>query len=653
MGNQMHAYANTPIRYNPYQYLPLLKLLENIHSNMLITDEVGLGKTIEAGIIIDEYMHTSNRGNVLIICPAFLKTKWQDELSDKFYYSSYVFIGAKHVENDNRITILPVSQLSTYVNMNLQYDCNASLIIVDEAHYFRNDHSARYRYLKQIIDANNQATLVFMTATPVNNSLLDYSNINKLLKNHYPVLTTNTSKSQAYIELRKRKIHDLWIDLSDEEYEIYDQTDELDSFSGTIYRHIGAGCIFSLVKYAEKNISFDDDSIAEMKSILALDNDCDESEYNDSYFNLDAELPRIDTKISHLYQVIEKHPKEKIVIFAHYIETVLYLYDRLRKYFRYNQLNPENISYIYGNHVSENIDIRNKRNKFIDVKYWFDNGNKQKILVCSDACKEGVDLDVASVLVNYDLPFNPSIVEQRIGRIDRMSQQQDMTIYNFHVNNTYDDRLNAILNMKLRYISNVSKYGVGNPLNINSEDAYIIINKYIKYFENREYSNEDLSILRKVFTQIGVRAPRLDVEDEEQKSVIKEKYKQIVNRNQDKIINWLAKSDSPIEKEILEKQYNELDNRLGFSKIKDTITVKLDRNLKDEIIQMFDTSNDFYKLLPILKNIDIYEDTLEEYGERKILSRDDIKDQITINYQSPTLDNFIPYEIVKGWMKHD
>lgn len=651
MQKQIHAYSNTPIRYNPYQYLPLYKMLKNKQSNLLITDEVGLGKTIEAGIIIDDYLQNNPSNKVLIICPAFLRDKWQEELLDKFYYSSYIFKGIHHKENTNNITILPISRLKSFIDLNVLYEFSNSLIIVDEAHYFRNNKSARFKYLKNIISVNKKARLVFMTATPVNNTELDYVHLLKLLENNYPVLNTNTTKLQAYIDLRKRTIHDVWIDLSPDEYAVYDETDELDSFAGTIYRHIGAGCLYSLVRYAENNTSFDPEAISNMKSILSLDND---EEFEDEvYFQINADLPKKDTKLDYLFDIVDSHSEEKIVIFAHYIETVLYIYDQLKKHFRLNHKNPECISYIYGNNVSNNIDIVNKKNKFIDVKKWFEKDFRQKVLICSDACKEGVNLNAANILINYDLPFNPSIVEQRIGRIDRMSQTSDMTIYNFHVNNTYDDRLNAILNMKLKYVSNISKYGVGNPLNINSEDADIIINKYIKYFENREYSNEDINILRKVFKQIGVKTPKIDTEDEDKKDEIKSKYKKLVLQNKQKIINWLSVSNSEIEKEILEEHYIELDDQLGLKKVPDKLRIHLNNQLKDQIIDIFNTRSDFFKILPVLNNINAYEESLEEYGERKELSREDIKDNLVINYKTPSLDNFIPYEIVKGWIKDE
>lgn len=654
MKKQIHAYANTPIRYNPYQYLPLKKMLENKNSNILISDEVGLGKTIEAGIIIDEYLHETQNKKVLIICPAFLRDKWQEELNDKFYLTSYIFKGKKHTGTTNNITILPLSRLKTFIDKDLHLDYSDSLIIVDEAHYFRNDKSARFKYLKEIVRSNKNVKLVFMTATPVNNSELDYAHLYKLLNNHNGLITTNTTKQQAYIDLRKRNIKDLWIDLTDEEYGIYNETDKLDDFSGTIYRHIGAGCLYSLVRYAERNYSFDDDSILAMKSFLSLENDYeDEGDENSiERFYLDVELPKVDTKIIKLKNVLKEHRNEKIVVFAHYIETILYLYDQIKRFYRNEHMNPEKIAYIYGNSVSDNIDIRNKKNKFIDVKKWFDNGETQKILICSDACKEGVDLDSANVLINYDLPFNPSIVEQRVGRIDRMSQKKDMTIYNFHVNNTYDDRLNAILNMKLKYIANLSRYNIGNPLNIRSEDADIIINKYIKYFENREFSNEDLFVLKKVFNDMKVKTPNIK-QVEQDRTALKKEFKRLVLENKNGIIKWLSKSNSKLEREILIEHYNELDKCLGFNKVDDEVTVQISDTLKDEIIRIFNEDLEFYKILPVLKNVDTYEETLEEYGERKIISRDDIKNKIVINYKTPSLDNFIPYEIVKGWLENE
>lgn len=85
------AHLDSKISYNPYQYLPWLYMFNENDKNILICDEVGLGKTIEAGILIKEQIYENKNSSILVICPAFLKNKWNSELYEKFNLDSCVF----------------------------------------------------------------------------------------------------------------------------------------------------------------------------------------------------------------------------------------------------------------------------------------------------------------------------------------------------------------------------------------------------------------------------------------------------------------------------------------------------------------------------------------------------------------------------------
>ena len=166
MSNYIHAYLNTPITFNPYQYKPLMELRQHPYQNLLISDEVGLGKTIEAGIIIDDLLKANPEARILVICPAFLREKWAMELEEKFYLLPVIF-DSSYQPLGERVIILPVSRLSQFNKIN-----GFNLIIVDEIHYFKNRKSRRYSYLQEIINGNPKARRVFMSATPIN---LNYS----------------------------------------------------------------------------------------------------------------------------------------------------------------------------------------------------------------------------------------------------------------------------------------------------------------------------------------------------------------------------------------------------------------------------------------------------------------------------------------------
>lgn len=324
MSNYIHAYLNTPITFNPYQYKPLMELRQHPNQNLLISDEVGLGKTIEAGIIIDDLLKANPEARILVICPAFLREKWAMELEEKFYLLPVIF-DSSYKPLGERVIILPVSRLSQFNIIN-----GFNLIIVDEIHYFKNRKSRRYSYLQEIINGNPKARRVFMSATPINNTGDDYQSIVKLIGGKH--LSTNTTKRQSYIDLKKRNVKDIWIDLSPEEQEIYDTTDELPAFSGTIYRHIGASSLHSLYVYANQGEWTElKNELRSSLDLLAVEEDEELSEFfEDISPTIRSILPETDSKLKELYNVLSQTTDSHIVIFTHYIETVKYLYEKIR-----------------------------------------------------------------------------------------------------------------------------------------------------------------------------------------------------------------------------------------------------------------------------------------------------------------------------------
>lgn len=628
------AYQSANILYNPYQYLPWLYIFNENVQNILISDEVGLGKTIEAGILIAEELHCCQANKILIICPAFLRNKWKQELKDKFFLDASIY---NEHENDTNILIVPLSRLKQFDENNHQ---SFTMLVVDEVHYFKNNQSARYQYLNDFIRKNNPYHKIFMSATPINNSGNDFRSIKNLFVNDF--VKTNTSKKQAYINIKKRYVHEIYVDLNSDEQEVYDVTDFLNPFSGTIYRHIGASCLYALKKYAEKYTNNESDVKTELRNSLEelfnsdyddIDENIDEIEsFADNLLKLS--LSKNDSKLEKLINLIDKITDNKIVIFSHYIETVKYLKSELS--FKYN------CEYVYANNFSNHKIFTNKKDRFIDAKKWFheQSSDCKTILICSDSCKEGIDLDEASCLINYDLPFNPSIVEQRIGRIDRMCQKQDMNIYNFHVNKTYDDRLHLILSYKLLIINYYSEYGIGNPLAIveNDSDPF---DKFISYFKKNKFpmTNDDLSVIKKILNKINVQVNKKVTSNEILNLLISNKNNIIDLFNDDEI--------SELTNEQLYLQKQQLDAILGFPKhnsgklfFSETVKKNICTLIKN---QPFLKS----KLSSIIINYDQKLKAVEDTGNPMIVEENDITSDILFTSNTEGNSNFISAEIVK------
>lgn len=623
------AYNSANILYNPYQYLPWLYMFNEGKKSILISDEVGLGKTIEAGILIVEELHSKQAGKIIIVCPAFLRNKWRQELKDKFFLDSSIY---NEQENDTDVLIVPLSRLKIF-NENNDRDYN--MVIVDEAHYFKNDKSARYKYLFDFIKENKPNRKVFMSATPINNTENDFRSIQKLLGNDYA--KTSTTKKQAYIDIQQRNIHEVYIDLKSNEQSVYDVTNKLNPFSGTIYRHIGASCLYALKKYAEKYANNESDVKTELRNSLEelLNSDYDDTDEIESFNDNLSRIPLSveDSKLKRLKNLIDEIEDKKIVIFSHYIETVKYLKSELdTKY---------NCEYIYGNNFSSHTVYIDKKNRFVDAKEWFhkQNSNDKTILICSDSCKEGIDLDEASCLINYDLPFNPSILEQRIGRIDRMCQKQDMNIYNFHVNQTYDDRLHMILSYKLLIIDYYAEYGIGNPLSI-VENGVGPFDKFILYFKKNKFpmTNDDLSVIKKILKKINIQVKKNVTQDELLKLLLK---------NKDNIIKLFDDNEiKDLTDEQLYYQKQKLDKILGFPK-HESGKLYINETVKENICMWINNNPIFKsKLSCIIIDYEKKLKKVEDTGNPMHLDKDDIMSTIDFNSNIESESNFISAEVI-------
>lgn len=617
------AYYDANISYNPYQYLPWLKVFVNGSNRLLISDEVGLGKTIEAGILIMDQMTMNANSRILIVCPAFLKIKWRDELKLKFFIDAPIYDGKMLLDGISGPLIVPLSQLKNFKEYQFCFD----FVIIDEVHYFRNMKSRRFAYMAEILDKSPSAKYVFMSATPINNSGYDYSSITKLFGKQPD--RTNTTKKEAYIDLPQRNINDVFIDLSEDEQEFYNVTDELDPFSGTIYRHIGSSCLHALSEYAYAEADKTSETKEELRNGLEelLGDDVKDDKLN--FLSNVKKFPLIetDTKLQVLTEIIDGFEDgTRIVIFSHYINTIKYLENKLK--------DDYDVGYIYANTVGGQIEkIRNVQ-KFKSAVGWFSQDSElTKILICSDTCKEGIDLDMSNVIINYDLPFNPSILEQRIGRIDRKNQKKDMLIYNFHVNNTYDDRLHFILTSKLRIINFYADYHIGNPLNIVAgKDA--IFDNFIRYFNVQETGNkkfmskDDFKVLLRVIRKSGIGTRNIkDFNPEQLQSYI---LNTLISGKED-IEEWFSKGDiKNITDENLREKREELSALLGFpEKIKRKVV--LNENVKERLCVKANNIPGFRKRIAhLIKDYDYLLKQMEETGEPMILYPKDFKDVYNI-----------------------
>lgn len=506
--------------FKAYQFKPLLKFLNSRNHRVLIADEVGLGKTIEAGHIMLELHSRRELKNALIVCPKSLQEKWQSELKDKFGFDFgiYEMDGLVHeLKNKDGFVRAIVNYekvrdngnnklLELLETTNKRFD----FILCDEAHRMRNRNQA-FEGVKKILESPCAA--VFLTATPVMISeenlfnllsLLDpdqygnYAVFQNSLAINAPFITaiSQVNSNVAFPTIRQflqEAEFSTYYSIGEDDIYCYRETSSIEErFKDSplyqrVIRDLESGnednetrvriqsdlsslspmnTIFSRTRKKEVTTDFSQAERDTHTTIVELHQE--EKEYYDRVINEypDAvddylsdpdyrpvrsnnalgliqrkrmvsssvfaslsstedlirgydkfeKLP--DAKVENLVKIIEALKADglkHLIVFAVFKDTLRYLALRLGK------LGYQTIQ-IHGDVPSE------ERFQLIEK---FRNVHNFTILLSSEVGSEGLDMQFCNAMVNYDLPWNPMVVEQRIGRIDRFGQQSEKVhIYN-------------------------------------------------------------------------------------------------------------------------------------------------------------------------------------------------------------------------------
>lgn len=494
-----YALFNSKILFEPFQYKPFFEFFENTDKDLYIADEVGVGKTIEAGIIISELIYGDRESEwvkkslkdtanprILILAPPTLCAQWKEELETKFMLNVYdAYSSGLGMSHNAQIVVYAESwqRLKKIEDAETQYD----LLIVDEVHNFRNEYteypfsgeqtkSIRYNSLEKICSRAKRK--IFMSATPIFNTEKDLINESKLLKPEDEFSRTSSTKSISKCLDFQPKIESVLVELNNSEKELYNAISECEINSLTksaVYLHEGCSSMICLAKtliegpkkyiesiFAENEMSDDKDycdkliRINENNSVsiiqepddpekkkivdqiaakieIALQEKEKLKQYGENYLNARNKNGEKDSKLEQLDRVIREKliPQNgyemehaHIVIFAHYIATCKHIYAHFNK--------PDKEIDVYlatGENTKQEID-----QSIIDFKQTCNEDKRKSIIICSDACREGKNMQECQVLINYDLPFSPAVMQQRIGRIDRNGQKHTPLVFNLICN---------------------------------------------------------------------------------------------------------------------------------------------------------------------------------------------------------------------------
>lgn len=548
---------NASVDLNPHQLdAALFAFRSPLSRGAILADEVGLGKTIEAGIVISQ-LWAERKRRILIIAPSTLRKQWAQELADKFYISSIVFDTRefksrqkrgidKPLELTNEIAICSYNFIQNREPEFLQIKWD--LVVIDEAHRLRNVYKPSNKIAAAIKRAFDKRPKLLLTATPLQNSLLELYGLVSFLDEHMfgdvqvfrerymrgslaqrelselrqrlkPICQRTLRRQvQEYVKFTNRIPMTQDFTPSVEEQNLYDQVseylqrDKLHALPASqrqlmtlVLRKLLASSTFAiagtlnalaqrlrdnlLINEAEIEETFEEDfegfdelvddwkeaepeAFAEEQAATKADilKELDELT---QYGNLAASI-RDNAKGSALIQGLKQgfemledlKANRKAVIFTESRRTQEYLVQLLAehgydgKVVLMNGSNSDKASgAIYKDWVerhkgepivsgSKPIDIR-----AAIVEHFRESA---EILVATEAAAEGVNLQFCSLVVNYDLPWNPQRIEQRIGRCHRYGQKHDVVVINFlNRKNAADLRVFELLSEKFKLFDGV------------------------------------------------------------------------------------------------------------------------------------------------------------------------------------------------------
>lgn len=557
VGKFAASLQDAQVDLNPHQVEAALFAFQSPLSNgAILADEVGLGKTIEAGIILSQQWAERKR-KLLIIAPANLRNQWNQELLDKFYLPSIILESKSFNDELKKGNFNPFNQEDSIVICSYQFakskseylaNTNWNLVIIDEAHRLRNVYKPSNKTANTIKEALLPYKKVLLTATPLQNSILElYGLVSivddyvfgdlKSFKAQYSRLleeeSFNSLKDRiqpvCHRTLRRQVLE--YINYTDripileefyptvEEQQLYIQVSDylqrprlyalpnsqrqlmtlilrkllasssyaisgtLESLANKLRDVLSKSQSHNLFQEIDENYETADELLDEWENEDGSETDfftdqeleeIQEELYSlSSYWELSKRIKK-NSKAQHLITALDKGFKElnklganrKALIFTESRRTQDYLLETLEaegykdEVVIFNGVNSDEKSRtIYKDWLekykgtdkvsgSTTADIRSAL-----VDYF---KNTATIMIATEAAAEGINLQFCSLIVNYDMPWNPQRIEQRIGRCHRYGQKHDVVVINFlNKKNEADVRVYEILDQKFRLFSGV------------------------------------------------------------------------------------------------------------------------------------------------------------------------------------------------------
>lgn len=537
---------------NPHQIDAALFALQNpLNKGVVLADEVGLGKTIEAGLVMAQYWAERQR-RIIVVAPAVLRRQWAAELEEKFNLPSRVHDARTWREQRNRGTPDPFNQ-DTISIISYNFAANMvkhlqlipwDLVVIDEAHRLRNAHRNSHKTGQAIKQAFGTQKKLLLTATPLQNSLLELYGLSTIIDNQLfgdsksfrrqymqgggdslglrrrlEGFTKRTLRRQVieYVQYTERHAITLPFTPSEKEKRLYQLISAYMQRSETygvpdqqrhlitlVVRKLLASSTAAVIRTLESIIGRlqrlleEEQEEASWVDALIRGDELDEEWFDSTEMEVDepkepvdteklkaeiieleqyVDLARqitVDSKSEALLEALEQGfermmqvgAERKAVIFTESRRTQEYLLRFLERRGYLGKIitfsgdnSSAGLQAVYNRWLNQHAGTPkvtgspavDKRSAIID---YFK--SDAEILIATEAASEGVNLQFCSLVINYDLPWNPQRVEQRIGRCHRYGQMHDVVVINFlNQANEADKRVLELLNDKFHLFNGI------------------------------------------------------------------------------------------------------------------------------------------------------------------------------------------------------
>jgi superfamily II DNA or RNA helicase len=439
-----------------HQIETVRKVLKQFHGRVLLADEVGLGKTIEAGMVLKEYLLRGMAERILVLAPAALIGQWREELETKFGFTCATTQDPLLRENadvfwSQKRIIASISSARRQEHAERLRGRNFDLVIVDEAHHLRDRSSQSWK----LVDALNKRFLLLLSATPVQNDLVELYNLLTLLKPGifktpkefrsaymtpgHPRRPANSERlrelmrgamirnTRAVVALKLPRRHALTIKVDGGPAEAAAYGD----LAATVRRFAGertAGRRGLALQHLLSAAGSSPHAAAGALARFAARHP------DDTTWQALAErwtLIRTGAKEAALLDLLRRNPAEKKLVFVHSRETLARLAD------------------LFVGHGVEfarfdgSLSGPEKDCAIVEFR------ERVPVLLCTESGGEGRNIQFCNTLINFDVPWNPMAIEQRIGRIDRIGQCREVFIFNLVTRGTLEEQVLVLLDEKI------------------------------------------------------------------------------------------------------------------------------------------------------------------------------------------------------------